>query len=277
MRVIAGSNNVHTMLMMYKAVVSGPELLARGSSCRNVSNMAVILDARMAPITNFKARNFNLEYAKQEWLWYLRADPKDDSIEQYAKMWAKIKQPDGTYFSNYGQYIFGRDKAHPKSQFSYVVNTLKSDMGSRRASMTLLKREHLFQENLDTVCTYAINFNIEAAYLHMTVMMRSNDVIFGFTNDAFCFWNLYTFVYAMLSDVYPGLKIGNYTHFTNSMHVYDRHYDMIKNILRDDRVGHHNIDVPWPTKDEVVAIVNSKGVIGDGPSLGAYSAFFASE
>lgn len=277
MRVIAGSNNVHTMLMMYKAVANGPEVTARGSSCRNISNMAVILDARMAPITNFSARKFNLEYAKQEWLWYLRADPKDDSIEQYAKMWAKIKQPDGTYFSNYGQYIFGRDKAHPKSQFSYVINTLKSDMGSRRASMTLLKREHLFPENQDTVCTYAINFNIEDGYLHMTVMMRSNDVIFGFTNDAFCFWNLYTFVYALLQDVYPTLKVGNYIHFTNSMHVYDRHYDMIKNILREDRTGHTYIDVPWPTKDEVIAIVNSKGVLGNGPSLGAYSAFLASE
>src|SRR5690606_30286682 len=125
----------------------------------------------------------------------------------------------------------------------YVVQTLDDDPNSRRASMVLLKREHLFDTNSDVVCTYAINFCIEDDRLHMTVMMRSNDVIFGFTNDAFCFSQLYDFVYALLKERLFRLKYGTYTHMTNSMHVYERHFLMIESICAS---GPHGfIPVPY--------------------------------
>lgn len=262
MRVIEGRNNVDAILKMYRAVSNGVEREARGTRSRNITNMAVILQASDPILTNFEHRKFNLEYAKREWLWYLGADPKDDSIEAHATMWAKLKQPDGTYFSNYGQYLFGPDPA--KSQFAYVISQLRDDAGSRRASMVLLKREHLFKENPDTVCTYAINFDIQFDVLSMTVMMRSNDVVFGFTNDAFCFSQLYEFVYQLLQRKYPSLVRGTYTHFTNSMHVYERHYEMLRLILADHNGGYKPIQVPRPSADEVNELVMKKGKGGFG-------------
>jgi len=263
MRVISGTNNVHTMLMMYSAVSKGYEINTRGAKCRNVRDMAVVLNAGECPVTSFKARDLNLNYAKEEWLWYLRADPMDDSIEAHAKMWAKLKQPNGSYYSNYGQYLFGRGE-QGKTQFDYVINVLSNERDSRRASMMLLKREHLFEDNSDTVCTYAINFAIIGDCLDMTVLMRSNDVIFGFTNDAFCFWNLYAMVYAVLKDKYPELVPGQYTHFANSMHVYERHYDMIHNILMAHNGDHYKVQVPWPTKEEAIKLVMTNTEEGEG-------------
>lgn len=263
MRVIQGANNVDVLLKMYGAVMRGPEVEIRGQKCRNIHNMAVMLDARVPPITSFKARKLNLAYAKREWLWYLGADPMDDSIQEHATMWKKLQQPDGSFYSNYGQYLFGKDE-DGATQFSYVVKTLKADPHSRRASMVLLKREHLFEANVDTVCTYAINFTIEDGYLRMTVMMRSNDVIFGFTNDAFCFWNLYMFVYTVLSKSMPELRIGDYTHFTNSMHVYDRHYAMIKQIVSEAEYGYFKVEVPMPSAEEVVELLTNRGQSGGG-------------
>lgn len=263
MRVIQGANNVDAMLKMYGAVMRAPEVEIRGQKCRNLHNMAVILDARMCPITSFKARKLNLQYAKREWLWYLGADPKDDSIQEHASMWKKLQQPDGSFYSNYGQYMFGKDdEGH--TQFSYVVKTLKADPNSRRATMMLLQREHLFEDNVDTVCTYAINFTIENGYLHMTVMMRSNDVIFGFTNDAFCFWQLYLFVYTVLAKTMPNLKPGEYTHFTNSMHVYDRHYAMIKQLVSETNYGYYKVDVPDVSAEEVLELLINRGKSGGG-------------
>lgn len=282
MRVIKGVNNIHTMTLMYDAVNRGYEVETRGSKCRNVSNMAVVLKAAECPLTSFRDRNLNLNYAKEEWLWYLGADKMDDSIEKHATMWKKLKQEDGSYFSNYGQYIFGREMipiiegsgsqmmAKPSdqfklSQFEYVIQQLKKDEGTRRASIVLLRQEHLFDSNTDTVCTYAINFSVINHVLDMTVMMRSNDVIFGFTNDAFCFWNLYAMVYAILRQTYDDLAPGDYTHFTNSMHVYDRHYEMIQKICTSHNGGHIRLPaVPWPTAQEAVELFKTKGKGGSG-------------
>jgi thymidylate synthase len=265
MKVIQDYTNPLTILKMYETVYDGYEMVTRGQSCTNVRNLAIVLDASQPIITNFKARNLNLNYAKKEWLWYIGADKFDSSIEQHASMWQKLKQPDGSYFSNYGQYIFGNDSETGKSQFQYVVECLLRDTNSRRASMVLLDKNHLFIENVDTVCTYAINFTIENNKLHMTVMMRSNDVIFGFTNDAFCFWNLYQFVYQVLNHYMGGnLLEGTYTHMANSMHVYERHYKMINKIINDSVEGYTPIDVPRLNQKLVEELIISKGKNGTG-------------
>lgn len=261
---IRGTANHATMLQMYRAVwVSGLESRARGHRTKNLRDVAIVLDSNQPVITSFAARKLNLRYAKQEWMWYLRADRFDRSIEEHATMWQKIRQPDGSYFSNYGQYIFDRDEGGD-SQFDYAIETLREDPDSRRSSIVLLNRSHLFGSNPDVVCTYAINFTIERSTLHMTVMMRSNDVIFGFTNDSFCFWNLHMFAYVMLLRDYPNLLLGSYTHFTNSMHVYERHYAMISDIIGQDKDGYEFLRVPAPTLDEVVGLCGSRGGY-DGP------------
>lgn len=267
MQVIKANLNSTGMLLMYDVVRHGVESEARGQKTRNVRNLAIVLDAAQPVITSFDARKLNLGYCKKEWLWYLGADRFDDSIEQHATMWKKLKQTDGSYHSNYGQYLFAEpsnELGRTDSQFWYVINQLLMDQGSRRASMTLLKQEHLHPTNTDTVCTYAINFTIESGTLHMTVMMRSNDVIFGFTNDAFCFHQLYELVYAILANNLPDLRKGTYTHMTNSMHVYERHYEMIDRLVTESLTGFNQIDVPKPSAVEAIDLVRSRGQSTNG-------------
>ena len=258
MRTIRGEDNVHTMLQMYKEVMRSPEETIRGERCKNLRDAIVLLNGAWCPLTSFRARNLNLTYAKKEWLWYLGADKFDDSIEQHAVMWKKLKQPDGSYYSNYGQYVFepGPDGL---TQFDYAVECLRRDEHTRRASIVLLKRDHLFLDNIDVVCTYGINFAIQDGALHMTVMMRSNDAVFGFTNDAFCFWNLYMFVWAAVKAWRPELRIGEYTHFSNSLHVYERHYKMVEQILYEVHTGYEKVHVPKPTLDDVAKLILTRG------------------
>lgn len=263
MIVINEGGNLDTLIVMYGTVAEGPTIDVRGSKTRDIRDLAVELHMSGPPvITNFAARKMNLAYAKQEMLWYLRADKYDDSIEQYATMWKKLKQPGGFYYSNYGQYIFFGGES---SQFMYVVETLLHDQNSRRASMVLLNREHLFCENTDLVCTYAINFHISDDALHMTVMMRSNDVIYGFTNDVFCFSCLYELMYKVLKRSLPELHRGTYTHFTNSMHVYERHFDMIERIVDEGTDAYEPRLVPELDPDEALEIVMSNGAFTGPP------------
>lgn len=242
--------NWQTFYYAYQAVMDSPESSPRGQLVRDLRGATLIFDLNDSLLTSFVDRKLNLTYCKREWLWYIGADPYDDSIQQYAQMWAKLKQPDGRYFSNYGHYIFG---GHP-SQFDYVVDQLTTDRDSRRASMVLLERDHLFKENVDTVCTYAINFAIVQGRFNMTVHMRSNDVVFGLTNDAFAFWQLAEFVFVRLLRVHPDLIRGSYTHIADSLHVYERHFDMLDRILRHPVMD--TIEVPRPSYDEVMFLTH---------------------
>jgi thymidylate synthase len=239
--------NSKVFLQMYRDVANGLEIFPRDLRCREVTDYMFQLDMSDDFITNFKARKMNLTYAMEEFKWYLGADKFDTSIEQYATMWQKIRQPDGSYFSNYGQYIF-------PDQFMFVIDELSRDPDSRRASIVLLKPEHLFRNNKDIVCTYAINFRIRRMKLDMTVLMRSNDVIFGTTNDVFCFSMLYRMIFAIMAER-STLRPGTYSHFTNSLHVYERHFDMIEQILKDGQLGFESTYVPWATAEEAMQTV----------------------
>lgn len=250
--------NAVEFLKLYDTVLHGRTIFARGLECREVEDYLLTLHTNESVLTSFRARQLSLNYCKQEFLWYLRADRYDSTIEQYASMWQKLRQPDGGYNSNYGQYIFGGGCG--SNQFDYVVQELIHDEGSRRASMVLLQPWHLYRDNTDTVCTYGLNFRIRDGALHMTVMMRSNDVVFGTTNDVFCFWGIYLLIKAILSETYPELEFGYYHHFVNSLHVYKRHYEMLERIVAEGESGYepHTICLNISPK-EARALIDSKG------------------
>lgn len=251
--------NAPAYLQAYAEVFHhGSLIVPRNEECLEICDYKLVLDMNYSSLTSFDARKLNLAYAKQEFLWYLRGDKFDTTIENYAKMWAKIKQKDGSYNSNYGQYIF-------PDQFQFVVRELSQDRWSRRASIVLLKQEHLYHDNTDVVCTYSMNFRIRDAKLDMTVMMRSNDVIFGLTNDAFCFSLIYRMVYVALLTTYPSLQIGRYTHIANSLHVYSRHWDMIQEILDDGLTGYRDISIPWPDYVELMDLLDTRQTVGLKP------------
>lgn len=259
--------NAARYLELYKDIMRFGELRRpRGQLCRDLMNGMVVLDLDDSPCTSFNGRKFNLDYAKAELVWYLQADPYADWIQNHATAWKKLQQPDGIYYSNYGQYLFPKDMGGQdgSSQFMYVVDCLKQDKDSRRACMVLLQPYHLFHDNIDTVCTYAMQFAIYDNMLHMTVMMRSNDAIWGLSNDAFCFWNIYQMVYALLQEHYPDLQRGYYTHMANSLHIYERHFNMVETIVAEDLAGFTYIEVPFPTASEVRQILDLPGHHDDG-------------
>jgi thymidylate synthase len=94
------------------------------------------------------------------------------------------------------------------------------------------------------VCTFAIQFFIRNGYLNMIVNMRSNDAIWGLTNDAFCFAMLHRLMYVALRSTYPALRLGVYTHIANTLHVYERHYEMAQKIVDADLRSVKLINVP---------------------------------
>jgi thymidylate synthase len=163
-------------------------------------------------------RKWSESYAEQEWQWYLSKNPNATEIAKTAKIWAKCMDEDGNVNSNYGSHIFNY------GQWEYVQNLLKDDPFTRRASLSIYdaKNRHNFEN--DTPCTYAINFSVREIsteyVLDMTVMMRSNDLWFGFCNDQYQFSKIQS---KMAQEL--GYSIGTYTHFVNDLHIYPKHFN----------------------------------------------------
>lgn len=248
--------NAISFLRMYEDLQHAQIVRPRGLPIRECEDYSLVLNTIDSPCTSFRARKFSLNYAKAEFVWYLGGDKFDHSIDAKSTMWPKLAQPDGSYFSNYGQYIFA--PLDGRSQFDWVVQELTRDQDSRRASIVVMKREHLFADNRDVVCTYGINFRIRYDYLNMSVSMRSNDAIFGTTNDVFSFYMLHRMVFGALKHgPYPHLVPGRYTHRVDSLHVYERHWAMVDEIVTGGIKEYVWIDVPYVTSLDEVKFMSS--------------------
>lgn len=165
-------------------------------------------------------RGFNMEYAHNEWEWYLSGDPSIDKLGEIngsiPPIWETMADAGRTVRSNYG-WQWNRN-----NQLDVVVNKLKNKCDTRQAALTIFDGKEYGTYNLDTPCTFAVQFSISDQRLNMSVMMRSNDLHFGFCNDQYCFSMLQELVAKRV-----GVEVGSYYHFANNLHVYERHFNLI--------------------------------------------------
>ena len=176
-----------------------------------VPNANAILDRKVK-------RNWSYMYAEAEWKWYLSGDRNKAKLgELYGKVpaiWKRMADEQGNVNSNYG-YQWQRGYEH-KSQLDYVIELLKDNPETRQAAISIYDGKEHPDYKTDTPCTYAVQFTILDGRLNMSVVMRSNDLWYGFCNDQYQFSNL-----QMLVAKETGYKMGTYYHFAHNLHLYN--------------------------------------------------------
>lgn len=178
-----------------------------------LQNVGFYIDNPIDNFINTDFRKWKSSYAQYEWQWYLSKNRSVSEIKKYAKIWDKMHNGNNIVNSNYG-YQWSRG-----NQLEFIINELTKNPNSRRAVISIYDgKEHEIHSN-DTPCTLNIVFNITHGKLNMTVLMRSNDLWYGFCNDQYCFSMLQKLVCDRL-----GLEIGWYYHFANNFHIYERHF-----------------------------------------------------
>jgi thymidylate synthase len=159
-------------------------------------------------------RNWSLEYANAEWQWYLSGDRNIAKLgELYGKVpqiWKRMADEQGNVNSNYGW------QWERTSQLDIVIQMLKDNPETRQAAISIYDGKEISDYTHDTPCTYAVQFTILNHKLNMSVVMRSNDLWYGFCNDQYQFSNLQMYVAQKLD-----LPIGVYYHFAHNMHLYN--------------------------------------------------------
>ena len=161
-------------------------------------------------------RQWNREYADAEWQWYLSGDRNINKLgDIYGKIppiWKRMADKDGNVNSNYG-WQWKRNE-----QLDNVIAMLESNPDTRQAAISIYDAKEIndgyYQH--DTPCTYAVQFTILNNKLNMAVVMRSNDLWFGFCNDQYCFASL-----QMLVAYELGIECGEYYHYAHNLHLYN--------------------------------------------------------
>ena len=167
-----------------------------------------------------RERKWNPVYAEAEWQWYLSGDRNIAKLaELYGKVpeiWKRMAFPNGNVNSNYGWQWRRND------QIDYVVNLLRNEPETRQATISIYDGKEHDTFAFDTPCTYAVQFTIVNNRLNMCVVMRSNDLWYGFCNDQYCFSRMQEMVCNELNTEIPAdIELGTYYHFAHNMHLYN--------------------------------------------------------
>jgi thymidylate synthase len=177
------------------------------------------------------------EYINHEIIWYRSHSCNINDIygddREPPKAWQLSANKYGEINSNYGCLI-NSDKYY--GQYGMALDELLYNKDSRRASM-IYQRPSIWVEyeedgKNDFICTNAVTYYIRDGELHAVVQMRSNDVVFGYKNDYA--WQLHVLeelvhdYNSCKTDTYEEVKPGDITWQVQNLHVYERHFHLVK-------------------------------------------------
>lgn len=173
----------------------------------------------------YRTKKTSLKYADAELRWYWSGDNSCHTIGKYAKMWLSLSDDGETNNSAYG-YIL--QKKYGYNQIEQVIELLKKDPTTRRATLNISDPTLNRITTKDMQCTIAIDFMIRNGQLEETVIMRSNDIRTGTNYDMIFFVGLGEYIAKRLN-----IKLGLYTHHAISMHMYLKDLEAFDLSLKD--------------------------------------------
>lgn len=158
------------------------------------------------------------------WIWQRKSNNINDLKPHIWDEWA---DPDGSIGKAYG-YQMGVKYKFPQGEMDQVDNVLwnlKNTPYSRRIMTNIFNFQDLHEMNLEP-CAYSMTFNVTGNKLNAILNQRSQDILAA--NN----WNVvqYSVLVHMFAQV-SGLVPGELVHVIADAHIYDRHIDIVKELI----------------------------------------------
>ena len=158
------------------------------------------------------------------WIWQKKSN---QTAELNSRIWDQWADENGTIGKAYGYQLGVKYKfAHGEmDQVDNVLWQLKNTPASRRILTNIYNFADLTEMGLEP-CAYSMTFNVTGNKLNGILNQRSQDTLTA--NN----WNVvqYSALLMMFAQV-SGLEPGEFIHVISDMHIYDRHIDMVKEML----------------------------------------------
>ena len=158
------------------------------------------------------------------WIWQKKSNNIHDLKSHIWDSWA---DEDGSIGKAYG-YQMGvkhQYKEGMMDQVDRLIYDLKHNPYSRRMITNMYVHQDLHEMNLYP-CAYSMTFNVTGDRLNAILNQRSQDVLAA--NN----WNVvqYAVLVHMIAQV-TGFKPGELVHVIADAHIYDRHVDVVKELI----------------------------------------------
>ena len=230
---IIGRNIDEVLYKVSKELILAQEYSPRGQKTKELIQQTLIIENPDECIVKNPGRKLSLEYLESEIKWYMSGDLSVKKIEDSASLWKKIADENGNINSNYGHFTFKQklDK-FSGSQYDWVIDCLKKDKDSRQGIINFNQPTHKYIGNKDFPCTINTQYMIRNNKLIGITNMRSNDLIYGFCYDFPFFSLIQQKLTEELKNTYPNLELGANIHTASSLHVYEKHFKMIEEIIK---------------------------------------------
>ena len=159
------------------------------------------------------------------WIWQKKSNNIHDLKSHIWDSWADSK---GSIGKAYG-YQLAKKSIYPEGEFDQVdrvLYDLKHNPQSRRIMTNIYNFEDLHEMHLYP-CAYSMTFNVSGKTLNGILNQRSNDMLTA-NNWNVLQYSLLLMMFAQVSD----LEVGSLVHVIADAHIYDRHVDIVKEVIK---------------------------------------------
>lgn len=160
-----------------------------------------------------RRKNLLLQLTEFLWIWHGANDLA--TVEAACAQWREYSDDGKTLYGAYGRRLrcAGIDGL---DQIRRAGERLAANPGDRQCVMTIWEPKDLWAKSKDLPCNDLLHFLIRDGKLDLTVFIRSNDLHWGAPYNIFNWTQLQCVMAARI-----GVPPGTYTHFANSLHLYE--------------------------------------------------------
>lgn len=229
-----GSGLAQVYPHILRTLLKDPEFSAspRGMLINELTDVKIVIHDPTSNLYVNNVRSSQRKYIAAELLWYYSGSNNVEHIAKHAPFWRQIANEDGTVNSAYGHLLFKERSGHMLNEWSWAVKQLSNDKHTRQAIIRFNKPVHNNKFTKDFPCTIYAIFHIRNNRLNLSVSMRSNDAILGLPTDIAFFTTLQLQMLEILQQTYSDLTLGRYTHKVDSLHLYERDFTKVEQMLK---------------------------------------------
>ena len=181
------------------------------------------------PILTLRTQAFKGVVRELLWMWQKKSNVVNE-LGKSASIWKAWEGEDGTIGKTYG-YQLGKKAKYSYGELDQVDNLiylLKNKPMDRRMITTMWCPQDLNEMNLPP-CVYETLWDVTDGKLNCTVIQRSGDLLAAAASGG---WDTiqYAVLVHMLAQV-CGYQPGTLVHIVNNLHIYDRHVDLVKEVV----------------------------------------------
>jgi thymidylate synthase len=202
----------------------GADVVVRGQVTRELVSRLTTLERPLERYPFLPKRHNDVFAQFAENVWVLAGRNDIAWLSRYLPRAPDYSDDGRTWHGAYGPRL--RRWASDVDQVDRVRRLLSEDQASRRAVMVLFDPIQDFVDSKDVPCNNWLSWIAREGKLHLSVAIRSNDAMWGFSGVNAFEWSILQELMAF----WLGFEVGSARYFATSFHLYENHFNRARQI-----------------------------------------------